>query len=73
MGEPSNAVGLMPGGMVRRGDRAAGEGEGVVEVAVRNSAVLICAALELKPLLSAMLLFAPFDSDTRLSSLQFLF
>ncbi|KAJ1443598.1 putative protein transport protein Sec13 [Sesbania bispinosa] len=58
LGESSNAVGLMPGRMVRRGDLAAGEVKGVVEVegAVRKSAVLILAVLELKPLLSAMLL-----------------
>lgn len=56
IGESSNAVGLIPGGMVRRGDRAAGEDKGVVEA--RKSAVLILAALELKPLLSAMLLFS---------------
>lgn len=73
MGESSKSVGLMPGGMVRRGDRAAREGEGfVVEVAVRNSAVLILAALELKPLLSAMLLFLPLESDTKFSSSQLL-
>lgn len=74
MGESSKAVGLMPGGMVRRGDRTAGEGEGVVVevVAVRNSAVLILAALELKPLLSAMLLFLPLESDTKFSSSQLL-
>lgn len=74
MGESSKAVGLIPGGMVRRGDRAAGEGEGVVVevVAVRNSAVLILAALELKPLLSAMLLFVSLESHTKVSSSQLL-
>ena len=73
MGESSKSVGLMPGGMVRRGDRAAREGEGfVVEVAVRNSAVLILAALELKPLLSAMLLFVSLESHTKVSSSQLL-
>lgn len=67
MGESSNAVGLMPGGMVRRGDRpVAGEGEepkglpsNVTNVSVLKRAVLILAALELKPLLSAMLLLPP--------------
>lgn len=54
MGESSNAVGLIPGGMVRHGDLAAGEAKGLV---VRNRAVLILSALNphLAALLSAML------------------
>ena len=84
MGESSNAVGLMPGGIVRQGDWPAaeegeGEGKGLVVVLVRNLAVLILAALELKPLLSAMLLFAgnpgkppPFESEPMISSLPLL-
>lgn len=57
MGESRNVVGLMPGGIVRLGDdRATGEAKGVVPA--RYNAVLILAAFELKPLLSAMLLFS---------------
>lgn len=55
MGESSNAVGLIPGGIVRHGDLdAAGEAKGLV---VRNRAVLILSALNphLAALLCAML------------------
>jgi len=51
-GDSSNAVGLIPGGIVSHGDRVAGETKGVV-APKRTSPVLIL----LKPLLSAMLLF----------------
>lgn len=58
MGESSNAVGLIPGGIVRRGDldddAGIGEAKGLV---VRNRAVLILSALNphLAALLCAML------------------
>ena len=52
MGESSSAVGLIPGGIVRQGERAAGEASGLV---ARKRAVLILAAFELKPHLAALL------------------
>ncbi len=59
IGESSNAAGLIPGGIVILGERAAGEGK---ELAVLNSAVLLrlCALNpNLAALLSAMLLLPP--------------
>ena len=52
MGDSSNAVGLIPGGIVRHGDRVAGETKGVVAPKLISPALIL-----LKPLLSAMLLF----------------